>query len=91
MSAFFVECNKLINCEPFNTFCQSQEHNDVKRKTLSITENHEVDYNLYDALGRLVQRKKIYSNRKVKLDISEIPTGLYIVEVEGVRKKIIVE
>lgn len=53
--------------------------------------NHQVDYNLYDALGRLVQRKKIYTNRKVKLDISHLPNGHYIVEVQGVRKKVVVE
>lgn len=57
--------------------------------TISIASNQQAPMEIYDARGKLMERKVILGNEVV--DISNYAKGMYFIRVNGIVKKIIVE
>ena len=59
--------------------------NPAQNEITIISQSHKM-YNLYSVKGELIENKLLL-NRKTKIDVSSLPKGMYVIEVDGKSKK----
>ena len=62
----------------------------AQQNAVDVTANQEPvgsEISLYDAMGRLALRKQVeYRTESVELDVSDLPNGIYMVNLNGIGK-----